>query len=157
MIDQWPMFTRLIGRPEMAADPRFGTMEARIRNRPAVTAAVEQWLQSFESRDQALAILDENHILSAPVLEVREAMEKPQMQARSALETLSYPGAPGVRLCNTPLHFSNADVHVSGNPPLLGQHNREVLRSILALADEQIAELIRAGVLIEDESSNAST
>jgi crotonobetainyl-CoA:carnitine CoA-transferase CaiB-like acyl-CoA transferase len=151
MIEQWPLFTRLIGRPEMATDPRFDTVENRIKNRAGVTAAVEQWLQSFESREQALAILEENHILSAPVLDVVQAMEKAQMQARGVLQTVSYPGAIDVRLCKTPIHFSNADVRVRSNPPLLGEHNREVLNSVLGLPEDRIAELTRAGILVEEE------
>ncbi len=151
MIDQWPLFTRLIGRPEMASDPRFDTMEARIKNRAAVTQAVEAWLQSFESRAQPLAILEDNHILSAPVLDVPQAMEKAQMQARGMLETVSYPDADEVRLCRTPFNFSHAEVRVRGNPPMLGEHNREVLRSLLGLPQDRIAELTRAGILVEEE------
>jgi crotonobetainyl-CoA:carnitine CoA-transferase CaiB-like acyl-CoA transferase len=149
MIDQWPLFTRLIGRPEMAADPRFDTMEKRISNRPAVTALVEEWLQSFESRGQALAILEANHILSAPVLDVAQAMEKPQMAARGALATVSYPGVDEVRVCKTPIHFSDAEVEVRGNPPLLGEHNREVLSSVLGLSEDKITELIGARIVIQ--------
>ncbi len=151
MIDQWPLFTRLIGRPEMATDPRFDAMEARIKNRAAVTEAIEQWLQSFESRDQPLAILEENHILSAPVLDVPQAMEKAQMQSRGMLETVSYPDAPGVRLCKTPIHLSNADVRVRSTPPTLGEHNREVLSSVLGLSQDRIAEMTRAGILVEED------
>jgi crotonobetainyl-CoA:carnitine CoA-transferase CaiB-like acyl-CoA transferase len=150
MIDQWPLFSRLIGKPELAADPRFETLENRIKNRPAVTAMVEEWLQSFESRDQALAILEENHILSAPVLDVQQAMEKAQMQARDVLATVSYPGADGVQVCKTPIHFSDAKVEVRCNPPLLGEHNRAVLASLLGLSEEKLTELARAGILVED-------
>jgi len=156
MIDQWPMFTRLIGHPEMAGDPRFATMEGRIKNRTGVTAAVEEWLQTFDSRDQALAILDQHHILSAPVLDVRQALEKPQMQARGVLETVSCPDAPGVRLCRTPIHFSNADVHIRGNPPALGEHNREVLSSMLGLSEDKIAQMARAGILVAENGIEES-
>jgi CoA:oxalate CoA-transferase len=151
MIDQWPLFTRLIGRPEIATDPRFDTLENRIKNRAAVTAIVEQWLQSFESRDQPLAILEQNHILSAPVLNVPQAMEKEQMRSRAALATVSYPGAPEVRLCKTPIKFSNAEVAVRGNPPLLGEHNREVLSALLEMSDEQIDNLTSTGILVTEE------
>jgi crotonobetainyl-CoA:carnitine CoA-transferase CaiB-like acyl-CoA transferase len=151
MIDQWPLFTRLIGRPEMATDPRFATMEERIRNRPAVTALVEEWLQSFETRAEPLAILEANHILNAPVLDVAEAMEKAQMQARGALAAVSYPGVDTVRVCNTPIHFSDAEVEIRSNPPVLGEHNREVLSSVLGLSDDRIAELTRARVLVEEK------
>lgn len=152
MIHQWPLFTELIGRPEMATDPRFDTIEKRIHNREAVTAAVEEWLQSFESRDQALAILDQNHILNSPVLDVPQAMENEQMQARNALDSVTYPGTGPIRVCKTPINFSNAEVRVTGNPPMVGEHNREVLGALLELSDSQIEEMTHAGVLVEEES-----
>ena len=153
MINQWSLFTGLIGRPEMATDPRFDTMEKRIVNRELVTAAVETWLQSFESRDQALAILDRNHILNSPVLDVPQAMENEQMRARGALETVTYPGAGPIRVCKTPIKFSNAEVRVTGNPPLVGEHNREVLGTILGLSEHQIDELTHTGILVEEDSN----
>ena len=153
MIDQWPLFTGLIGRPEMATDPRFDTMENRIKNREAVTAAVEQWLESFESRDQALEILDRNHILSAPVLDVPQAMETAQMRWRGAVETISYPGVGEVRLCKTPIKFSNAEVRIRSNPPLLGEHNREVFGSLLGIPEDQLDALTKAGILVQEEQA----
>jgi crotonobetainyl-CoA:carnitine CoA-transferase CaiB-like acyl-CoA transferase len=151
MIDQWPLFTQLIGRPEMATDPRFETIEKRIVNREAVTAAVETWLQSFESRDQALAILDRNHILNSPVLDVPQAMENEQMQARGALESVTYAGTGPIRVCKTPINFSNAEVRVTRNPPMIGEHNHEVLGTMLGLSESRIDELTSAGILVEEQ------
>jgi len=139
----------------MATDPRFETIEKRIVNREAVTAAVETWLQSFESRDQALAILDQNHILNSPVLDVPQAMENEQMRARGALETITYPGAGPIRVCKTPIRFSNAEVKVPGNPPLIGEHNREVLSALLGLSESRINELTRAGILVEEDRAGS--
>jgi crotonobetainyl-CoA:carnitine CoA-transferase CaiB-like acyl-CoA transferase len=150
MIDQWPLFTQIIGRPEMATDPRFDTMEKRVANREAVTAAIEAWLQSFPGRAEPLAILDRNHILNAPVHDVVQAMENPQMQARGALETITYPGVGPVRVCRTPMRFSNARVGITRNPPMLGEHNAEVLGTLLGLSADRIAELTGAGILVQE-------
>ena len=155
MINQWPLFTELIGRPEMATDPRFETIEKRIVNREAVTTAVETWLQSFESRDQALAVLDQNHILNSPVLDVPQAMENEQMRSRGALETVTYAGSAPIRVCKTPIRFSNAEVKVTGNPPLIGEHNREVLGALLGLSENQITELTSAGILVEEDRADS--
>jgi crotonobetainyl-CoA:carnitine CoA-transferase CaiB-like acyl-CoA transferase len=69
------------------------------------------------------------------------------------LETVSCPGVGEVRLCKTPLKFSNADVHVTKNPPLLGEHNREVLGALLEMPEEQIADLTRAGILVQEKAA----
>ena len=58
-----------------------------------------------------------------------------------------------MRVCKTPIKFSNADVRVTGNPPLVGEHNREVLGTILGLSEHQIDELTQTGILVEEDSN----
>ncbi|HEY2104475.1 MAG TPA: CoA transferase, partial [Candidatus Binataceae bacterium] len=77
LYDQWELFTRIIGRPELGADPRYDTLPRRLERRAEVNGIVEDWLQSFPTRDEPLAILERNHILSAPVYDVPQAMTSP--------------------------------------------------------------------------------
>ncbi len=77
------------------------------------------------------------------------------MQARAILATVSYPDAPGVRLCRTPLNFSGAEVRVRSNPPQLGEHNREVLGAMRGLGADRIEQLTRAGILVAESSASS--
>jgi len=38
-----------LGQPELADDERFATNEARMENRDALTAIIEQWMSGFRT------------------------------------------------------------------------------------------------------------
>jgi crotonobetainyl-CoA:carnitine CoA-transferase CaiB-like acyl-CoA transferase len=54
-----------------------------------------------------------------------------------------------MRLPRSPFRFSDATVGTTGRPAWQGQHNRDVLREVLGMADADIDALVADGVLIE--------
>jgi len=74
---QWNMFCETIGRLEWAKDPRFADRNDRAKNRLELAKLVEEWLQSYASRDEPLAILEKARILSAPVLDTEKKATTP--------------------------------------------------------------------------------
>ncbi len=150
LYDQWELFTRLIGRPELGRDPRYDTLPRRLERRPEVNEIVETWLQSFASRDEPLAILERNHILSAPVYDVPQAMTSSAVQGRNALQELTYPGVGSMRIPRPPLRFSEGRTEIVRRAPLLGEHNREILGELLGYSEAKIAALTQAGLLAQE-------
>jgi CoA:oxalate CoA-transferase len=147
---QWEIFSNAIGRPELAADPRFNSVPLRMENHAAVVEVVETWLQSFPSRDQPLAILEAAHILSAPVADTPEVINSPQTRFRGSMQEVKHPGIGPVAIPKTPFRFSDAPVEIPGPAPLLGEHNEAVLSSLLGFSKDRVATLTEAGILTED-------
>jgi crotonobetainyl-CoA:carnitine CoA-transferase CaiB-like acyl-CoA transferase len=150
LIHQWETFARLMGKPQLAADPRFDTLEHRMERKAEVITMVEEWLQSFATRDEPLALLDKAHILSAPVLDTPGVMDHPQTIARQALGEIDQPGIGKIRLPVAPFRFSAAAVAIPGRAPLLGEHNEAVLAEVAGYSPERIDALREAGVLYEE-------
>jgi crotonobetainyl-CoA:carnitine CoA-transferase CaiB-like acyl-CoA transferase len=148
-LHQWENFARAIGQPELISDPRFSSPQERVNNRSALTGIIEQWLQSFPSRDAALDILAAHRIISSPVLDVAAATNHPQMKARGALQEVLHPGIGPLPLPVAPFHFSGSLVTIPGRTPALGEHNAPVLSRLLDFTPERIAALTDSGVLIE--------
>jgi crotonobetainyl-CoA:carnitine CoA-transferase CaiB-like acyl-CoA transferase len=48
------------------------------------------------------------------------------------------------------MQFSNAHVGITRKPPMLGEHNAEVLGTLLGLSTDRIAELTGAGILVQE-------
>jgi len=71
----------------------------------------------------------------------------PQVAARGAMVESPHPVAGSVRMTAPPIRMSETPGSVRSPAPLLGEHTREVLRQRLALADDEIARLERAGVI----------
>ncbi len=147
---QWETFINAIGKPELANDPRFSKGNARVENRFALVKIIEEWLHSFPTREEPLAILADVRILSAPVLDIAQAINHPQMKARGAMQEVPHPGIGPVALPKSPFRFSETTVEIRRRAPLLGEHNESVLSRYLGYAPEKIAALTQTGVLVQE-------
>ena len=150
LINQWETFAQLIGKPELANDPRFDTNNHRMERRAEVNKLVEDWLQSFPSRDEPLAMLERAHILSGPVLDTPGFLNDAQVRAREFIQPVAHPGLGTIGIPKAPFHFSEARVEIRRRAPLLGEHNEEVLFTVLNYDKKKIEELNAAGVLHRD-------
>jgi crotonobetainyl-CoA:carnitine CoA-transferase CaiB-like acyl-CoA transferase len=150
LINQWGTFTELMGRPELGSDPRYDTVEHRLEHQSEVNAMVEEWLQSFESRDEPLAMLDQVHIMCAPVLDTPGFLNDPQIAARGLIQQVEQPGIGTIGIPKAPFHYSDARVEIRMRAPMLGEHNEAMASDVLGYTKEKIAALKRSGVLHQD-------
>jgi CoA:oxalate CoA-transferase len=150
LINQWETFCELIGKPEFSSDPRYDSIEHRVQHKDEVIKIVEDWLQSFESRDEPVALLDQVHIMGAPVLDTAGYVSDPQIRAREAIQAVAHPGVGVIGIPRAPFHFSGARVEIRSRAPMLGEHNEAALAAVAGYTKETIAALEQAGVLHHD-------
>ncbi|MGE0681210.1 MAG: CaiB/BaiF CoA transferase family protein, partial [Candidatus Binatia bacterium] len=150
LVHQWDIFTQAIDKPELTHDSRFATPEARVEHRFELVKILEEWLQSFPTRDEPLAILEKVRILSAPVLDIAEVINHPQIKARGSMQDVLHPGIGPVALPKSPFRFSETTVEIRSRAPLLGEHNESVLSRYLGLSADRIAALTQSGVLVQE-------
>ena len=148
LIHHWEHFVKTIGKPELATDPRFAQIPRRLENRLALVPIIEEWLKSFPSRDDALKILNANHILAAPVLSIDQAISQPQFIERKVTREVEHPALGKLQLPITPLHFSESSTEIQGPAPMVGEHNLSVLTAYLGYSAAQVDELTRQGILV---------
>jgi crotonobetainyl-CoA:carnitine CoA-transferase CaiB-like acyl-CoA transferase len=147
LINQWGTFTELMGRPELASDPRYDTVEHRMEHQAEVNAMVEEWLQSFDSREEPLAMLDRAHIMCAPVHDTPGFLGDPQIVARGLIQQVEHPGIGSIGIPKAPFHYSDARVEIRRRAPMLGEHNEAMASGVLGYTKEKIAALKDSGVL----------
>ena len=90
---QFETLCQLIGRPELAADPRFAAREDRKRNRAALSEQIEQAL-AVRSAPEWSALMNASGVPSGEVLDVSSVLEHPQIAERGLLRSFS--GVPNV-------------------------------------------------------------
>ena len=90
---QFEALARLIGRPELAADPRFAEREDRKRNRFALKAEIEAALAAKSAREWS-ALFNAQGVPAGEVLDIPDVLEHPQVTERELVKTFA--GAPGV-------------------------------------------------------------
>jgi CoA:oxalate CoA-transferase len=150
LIHQWETFAQAIGKPELLSDPRFNPPTERAKNRFELVRIIEDWLLSFESRDEPLRILEQHRILSAPVLDIGQAVNHPQMKFRGVMQEVDQPGIGPIQFPRAPFRVSDASVKIRARTAFLGEHNEAVLSRYLGYSKEKVAELTASGVLIAE-------
>lgn len=142
----WARICTAIERTDMAADPRFDSLEKRRDARGEINAAVE----AFTSRhtvDQLVAIFTAHEVPHAPILSVLQALNSPQSQARGVVTEVQHPTLGSIPMVNRPIRYADVEQAPIASPPVLGQHTDEVLRDLLGLDVTRIAELKKSGAV----------
>lgn len=145
---QWPTLCEAIGRPELATDPRFANNAARFAHQDEVVETIEGWLASLPSDDEAMRILEKARVPVAPVLSVAEAVNHPHLRERRTVRTVQDNHFGELDLPGMPLRFSEFPGELELQSAELGEHNGEILRSVLGYTPERVAALSEQGVLL---------
>jgi crotonobetainyl-CoA:carnitine CoA-transferase CaiB-like acyl-CoA transferase len=148
---QWPSLARAIGKPELAADPRFKTNAARAERSAEVIAMIEQWLREQPSDEAAMEVFDRHRVPIAPVLSVERAMANPHLRERRTVRKIHDRFLGEFDVPGFPLRFSEFPGELTLAAPLLGEHNSDVLSGHLGYSAERVAALEAAGVLCRGE------
>ena len=124
---QWERLCSVIGREELAADPRFATNADRMANRPELVAELEAALAA-DGTDAWVARLEEAGIAAGPIHDYAEVFADPHTRARGMEVTMEHPEEGTVRGLGIPVKLSATPGTVRRAAPLLGEHTAEVLR-----------------------------
>lgn len=137
----WESFTEAIDKSEWKDNPQFSTNEERVQNKELLNMKIEEVLQQKEA---ALweEIFEEYDVPCAPILNVREVLNYPQIQARNLIKEVSHPTSGDVKFVSTPIKYRNEKMDNNECPPLLGEHTKEVLKEVLQYDEEQIKEVL---------------
>jgi formyl-CoA transferase len=153
----WARLAEAMGEPELAVDERFQTAHRRRENRDALYELLTTWFEDFASADEVLSILKVHQVISAPILSIAEAIDHPQIVAREMLIEVEDPVVGNTRLTNSPYKFSETICRLEGSPPTLGQHNEEVLTTLLGYPEDDVARLSAEGVIYTSPSKTIAT
>ena len=142
---QWIRFAEAIGRPDLAADPRFATNGARVTNRDALRPMIAASLAVGTSAEW-LDRLSEAEVPCGPLNDLAAAFASPQVAARGLLVDVEHPLLGTLRQVGPPYALAATPASVRAPPPMLGEHTDEVLAD-LGYDRAGIAALRDAGVI----------
>ena len=147
---QWRAFTRAMGMPDLADDPRFKNARGRRDNDAELKVIIEDWMKTFETRDEIIAALDKERVPCAPVLTVNEAVHHPHLNERKTVRWVDDPLLGKIAIPGVPVKFSAWPDRTDLRTARLGEDNERVLHELLKLPAEKIKQLYADGVLVRD-------
>jgi len=142
----WLRLVELLGRQDLAADPRFKTNGDRIQNQAVLADALAP---DFRRRASAewLDLLERAKIPAGPVLDVLQMQANEQTLAREMVVEARHTKLGAVKTIGLPVKFSATPGGVRRGAPLYGEHTREVLREH-GFSDAEIDRMARAGAIV---------
>lgn len=131
------IFCHTIGHTELLEDPRYATNDLRCKNyQPDLQNVIRDWSKDY-TKSEIEAIMDKAGIPCGPVLNVKEAIEHPHIQAREMMVHCDHPTAGDLYFQGCVMKLSETPGKVEFPSPLLGQHNQEIF-GITAEEEEQL-------------------
>jgi len=144
--EQYRRFCGVLGRPELADDPRFVTNSQRVENRKALTETFDAVTRRWKQQDM-LAAMESAGVPAGPIYDLKQVFDDPQVQHRGMAVEVPHPLSGTVKLAANPIKFSETPITRYTAPPILGQHTREVLKELLGMDDAELDRLGGAGVI----------
>jgi crotonobetainyl-CoA:carnitine CoA-transferase CaiB-like acyl-CoA transferase len=162
----FPFYLAAMRRPDLAADPRFGTPQDRRRNLAALHEIVQRWIWTFTDVASLDAQLDEAKIPIGALRDISEFAETDWATHWGATRTVPDGAGGRITVPGRPWHFSGntkpngstdgaetVDTEPDRQPARQGEHNEEVLREF-GYSDDEISEFTNSGVLVRTRDTN---
>jgi crotonobetainyl-CoA:carnitine CoA-transferase CaiB-like acyl-CoA transferase len=138
----WRTLCQLIQRPDLLEDSRFASISDRLANR---TTLIEELERTFVTRsiddwvERMLAV----GIPAGPIYDYAQALYNEHAHHRNMVMEIDHPVEGKVRSIGFPVKLSGTPQQVRRSPPLLGEHNGEILAELGFGLDA--VERLRAG------------
>ncbi len=139
----WRDFFSLVDQPELANDPRFDSVNARVTN----VNALYELLDTFMARhttDEWMALCDANSIPAVPVVDLEHIDEDPHFAAVGMIELHEHPTEGAYRVVRDPVRFASGNPGVWRHSPRPGSSTADILAE-LGYDDDEISAVIDAG------------
>ncbi len=136
----WPRIAQTLGIAWIIEDPRFATLDDRLKNRNELDAIITEALSQMDSAAW-LELLHADDIAAGPVLNLDQAPEDPQIQHNKMILTLDHSLGGQVKLVGNPIKMPGIHTEEYTPPPTLGQHTHQVLSELLGYSRDKIEKL----------------
>jgi crotonobetainyl-CoA:carnitine CoA-transferase CaiB-like acyl-CoA transferase len=145
-VHDWARICRAIGRTELIADPRYATFDARSQCNEEVVALLDDAIARKDMAEWA-AIFHEQDVVWGLIPAMEGVAIDPQMKANGVFAEFEHPEHGSLQTVSSPLNVQGAVKEKPQPSPAVGEHSREVLRS-LGYGEAEIETLIERGVTL---------
>jgi crotonobetainyl-CoA:carnitine CoA-transferase CaiB-like acyl-CoA transferase len=138
---------KVMGRPELADDPRYRTNVERLKHENELDELISDWTRR-NSAEKIMIDLNDNGVPAGPIYNSADIVKDPHFLAREALVDVFIPEA-GRKLAMQGIvpKFSSSPGKIRWAGPALGAHNSEIYQGLLGLEQNEMEALREEGVI----------
>ena len=130
---------------DQLSNPQYATNGDRVTHRHQLVPYLQQTFLT-QPVAQWVETLQKASVPCGPINDLADVFADPQIQAREMLQEMTHPTLGPIQQTGIPIKFSQTPGQLRLPPPLLGQHNHEILTD-LGYSPDQIASLKQRGVI----------
>lgn len=150
----WAAFFDVLGRPDLADDPRFIDVGARTVHIDDLYGFVDGGLRQRTTAEW-IALLQAQDIPCAAVASLDDLVASNDLRGRGVIGTFDHPTEGRIRTLPIPVDYGRTPRAPDRPAPRLGQHSVEILCDEAGLEEDLVAELVRDGVVMTAPASSA--
>jgi crotonobetainyl-CoA:carnitine CoA-transferase CaiB-like acyl-CoA transferase len=136
----WKSLCELPEFADLKNDDRFADNGKRIKNRQPLMEILDQII-SMKLIDEWVPMFDRAGIPCGPVNTFDRVFQDPQVLHLGLVQEVTHPQYGKVKVVGPPATFSDSRIGIQSPPPMLGEHNREILTGILDYAEDEVEKL----------------
>ena len=140
---QFRKLAQMLGKPELAQDPRFKTNKDRVAHRLELEAELRELLKDRDADSFSIELM-KGGVPSGAVLEVPDVMEHPHTKHRDMVWEKD-----GYRNVGNPVKLSRTPAGIHSKPKKFGSDTKAVLAEVGYSAAE-IDRLVAAGIALTE-------
>ncbi len=133
----WSNFCKIMEIEELEKDHRFDENKKRVMNREQLVPLIEEKIAAGDS-DAWVSRFRGVGIPCGRINTMDRVFAHPQIVPRDMIVEIEHPTAQKIKLIGVPVKYSETPGSVRLPPPLLGQHNKQILSEILGYSDDDI-------------------
>jgi formyl-CoA transferase len=143
--EHWRRLLGVIGREDVADDPRYATPWSRAEHAAEVNEMISAWTRQHDKRE-AMEIIGAAGIPAGAVLDTMELSSDPTFETRGITPVIDHPTVGKFKMVAWPVRFGGRPPPVKP-APLLGANNEDVLSHWLGLGANDVGDLRKGGII----------
>ncbi len=144
--EEWQSFCKVIGNPAWTNRPEFNSLPLRKENEDELDRLIGEWTADH-SAEEVMDMMQAAGVAAGLVENGEDLMEHdPQLRHRRLFRELDHPEVGKYRGLAHPFVLSKSPCELR-RAPLLGEHSEFILKKVLGMTDDEVADLVIEGVV----------
>jgi len=144
--EEWQTMVKVMGNPSELNSDRFADHSGRIKNHDELDEIISTWTSKF-THQEIMQLLQENGVPAGAVWNAPELISDPQLAERGFFWEIDHPDVGPKIYGGFPIQLSEVPEWPKKPAPCLGEHNAQVLKTVLGFSNEKIHKLEQESVI----------
>ncbi|MBM4324211.1 MAG: CoA transferase [Deltaproteobacteria bacterium] len=144
---QWKDLVEIIGRPEMATEPKFSNLLVQIHNHHEAVSLIEEWTTAHTSQE-IISILESKKIPCGIAYSTAQVNADENLKQRGMFQKVYHEKFGDIDIPGFPFKFSDTSGTIRMPAPSLGEHNKLILEQWLGYTSDEVGELYKKGTML---------